>query len=78
MENTKNTQLTNKQISNRIKYNFYRTLYSGDFDIDTSKLKKRIIEDFKKKNIETNDNEIREMVSWVLHKYRYELMEWLF
>jgi len=78
MENTKNTQLTEKQLSNRIKYNFFRTLYSNDFEIDTSKLKSRIIEDFKKNKIKTDDKKINDMISWLLNKYRYDLMELLF
>jgi hypothetical protein len=78
MENTKNTQLTEKQLLNRIKYNFFRTLYSNDFEMDTSKLKSRIIEDFKKNKIKTDDKKINDMISWTLNEYRYDLMELLF
>lgn len=75
MKNTKITQLTKKQLSNRMKYNFFRTLYSNDFDIDSLKLKNRIIEDFKKNKIKINDEEISDMISWLLNKYRHDLME---
>ena len=75
MKNTKITQLTKKQLSNRMKYNFFRTLYSNDFDIDSSKLKNRIIEDFTKNKIKINDEEISDMISWLLNKYRHDLME---
>jgi hypothetical protein len=78
MENTKNTQLTNKQIENRIKYNFFRTLYSGDLNIDTSKFEKRIIEDFKKNNINLNQNQIEDMMYSITNKYKYDIMEWMF
>ena len=38
MENTKNKQLIELQIKNRVKYNFFRTLNSGDFRVDIPNL----------------------------------------
>ena len=78
MENTKNNQLTDQQIKNRVKYNFFRTLRSYDFNIDTSKFEMRIKEDFKKNNINVSENDISDMMWSVINIYRYDLMEDLF
>lgn len=78
MENTKNKQLTEQQIKNIVKYNFFRTLNSGEFGVDISKFENRINDDFKKMNIEVSQSEIDDMIWLVIHNKRYELMELLF
>ena len=67
-----------KKLQNRIKYNYYKTLYSGGFGIDTTPMKDRIKEDFKKQNIKISEDEIDNMVWSVLYQNRYELKEWIF
>lgn len=62
MENTKNKQLTEQQIKNRVKYNFFRTLKSDDFRVDISKFENRINDDFKKMNIEVSQSGIDDMI----------------
>ncbi len=67
-----------KKLQNRIKYNYYKTLYSNDFTIDINPLRDRIEEDLKKQNIKISEREICDMVWSVLHQNRYELLDWIF
>ena len=87
MENTK-TQTTEtkevlgdlieRKLHNRIKYNFFKTLYSGGFDINTTSMKDRIKKDFEKQNIIVSEEVIDVRVRDVLYNKRYELWEWIF
>ena len=70
--------LIERKLHNRIKYNFFKTLHSFEFSIDTTPIKDRIKEDFKKQNIKMSEGEIDERVWSVLHNYRYDMCEYLF
>ena len=70
--------LMEKKLQNRIKHNYYKTLHSVGFGVDTTHMKDRIKEDFKKQNIKISEDEIDNRIRVVLHQHRYELLEYMF
>ena len=70
--------LIERKLQNRIKYNFFKTLHSFEFSINTTPIKDRIKEDFKKQKINMSESEIDERVWSVLHNYRNDICEYLF
>lgn len=71
-------ELSSKELTNVIKYNFYRTLRKGNITIDTSYLRNNLKGDFEKRGITYCDDDINDMIDYVLRKYRYDIIEVMF
>jgi len=71
-------ELSSKELTNVIKYNFYRTLYKGNITIDTSHLRKNLKGDFEKRGITYCDDDINDVIDYLLRKYRYDIIGEMF